>query len=163
MQQWFSKLDSLKKVQVHCYLQPRTVPAETTIHMFVGASKEAFGAVSYARNAQPRFIASKTKVAPLATMIILRLELYAAVMKDCSMRNLYLLMFNIPLFSLVDIGSQSLLLNNTMSLEIMLLEPITHSLTCLPATESCLHKKKLQEGKTSAMNARMEKEKLPCK
>ena len=50
------------------------------------ASKDAFGAVSYVRNArldggvETRFIASKTKVAPLATMGIPRLELSTAVM-----------------------------------------------------------------------------------
>ena len=86
VQQWFSELDDLKKVQVHRCLQPRTSPAETTIHTFVDASKDAFGAVSYVRNArldgvvENRFIASKTKVAPLATMSIPRLELSAAVM-----------------------------------------------------------------------------------
>ena len=86
VQQWFSEVDDLKKVQVQRCLQPRTGPAETTIHTFVDASKDAFGAVSYVRNArqdevvETRFIASKTKVAPLATMSIPRLELSAAVM-----------------------------------------------------------------------------------
>ena len=86
VQQWFSELDDLKKVQAHRCLQPRAGPAETTIHTFVDASKDAFGAVSYVRNArldgvvETRFIASKTKVAPLATMSIPRLELSAAVM-----------------------------------------------------------------------------------
>ena len=86
VQQWFSELDDLKKVQVHRCLQPRTGLAETTIHTFVDASKDAFGAVSFVRNAwldgvvETRFIASKTKVAPLATKGILRLELSAAVM-----------------------------------------------------------------------------------
>jgi len=49
VQQWFSELDDLKKVQVHHCLQPRTGPAETTIHTFVDASKDAFGAVSYVK------------------------------------------------------------------------------------------------------------------
>ena len=87
VQQWFSELDDLNKVQVHRCLQPRTGPAETTIQTFVDASKDdAFGAVSYIRNArldgvvETRFIASKTKVAPLAAMSIPRLELSAAVM-----------------------------------------------------------------------------------
>ena len=86
VQQWFSEVDDLKKVQVQRCLQPRTGPAETTIHTFVDASKDAFGAVSYVRNArqdgvvETRVIASKTKVAPLATMSIPRLELSAAVM-----------------------------------------------------------------------------------
>ena len=86
VQQWFSELDDLKKVQVHRCLQPRIGPAETTIHTFVDASKDTFGAVSYVRNAwldgglETRFIASETKVAPLATMNIPRLELSAAVM-----------------------------------------------------------------------------------
>ena len=86
VQQWFSALDDLKKVQVHRCLQPRTGPAETTIHTFVDVSKDAFGAVSYVRNArldggvETRFIASKTKVAPFATMSIPSLELSAAVM-----------------------------------------------------------------------------------
>ncbi|PFX16135.1 hypothetical protein AWC38_SpisGene19602 [Stylophora pistillata] len=86
VQQWFSELDHLKKVQVHRCLQPSTGPAETTIHTFIHTSKDAFGGVSYVRNTQldgvmeTRFIASKTKVAPLATMSIPRLELYVAVM-----------------------------------------------------------------------------------
>ena len=50
--QWFSELDDLKKVQVHRCLQPRTGPTETTIHTFVDASKDAFGAISYVRNAR---------------------------------------------------------------------------------------------------------------
>ena len=86
VQQWFSEVDDLKKVQVQRCLQPRTGPAETTIHTFVDASKDAFGVVFYVRNARQDgvvetwFIASKTKVAPLATMSIPRLELSAAVM-----------------------------------------------------------------------------------
>ena len=86
VQQWFSELEDLRNVQVHRCLQPRTGSAETTIHTFVDASKDAFGAVSYVRNVrhdgvvETRFIASKTKVAPLATMSIPRLELSAAVM-----------------------------------------------------------------------------------
>ena len=39
VQRWFSKLDDLKKVQVQRCLQPRAGPAETTIHIFVDASK----------------------------------------------------------------------------------------------------------------------------
>ena len=86
MQQWFSTLEDLRNVQVHHCLQPRTGSAETTIHSFVDASKDAFGAVSYVRNVrhdrvvETRFIASKTKIAPLATISIPRLELSAAVM-----------------------------------------------------------------------------------
>ena len=86
VQQWFSKLEDLRNLQVHRCLQPGTGSAETPIHTFVDASKDAFGAVSYVRNVrrdevvETRFIASKTKVAPLATMSIPRLELSAAVM-----------------------------------------------------------------------------------
>ena len=86
VQQCFSVLDDLKKIQVHRCLQPITGPAETTIHTFVDASKYAFAAVSYVRNTRldgvvkTRFIASKTKVLPLATMSIPRLEQSVAVM-----------------------------------------------------------------------------------
>ena len=86
VQQWLSELEDLRNVQVHCCLQPRTGTAEKTIHTFVDASKDAFGAVSYVRNArqdrvvETRFIGSKTKVAPLATISLPRLELSAAVM-----------------------------------------------------------------------------------
>ena len=86
VQQWLSELEDLRNVQVHRCLQPRTGTAEKTIHTFVDASKDAFGAVSYVRNArqdrvvETRFISSKTKVAPLATISLPRLELSAAVM-----------------------------------------------------------------------------------
>ena len=71
---------------MHCCLQPRIGPAETTIHTFVDHSKQAFGAVFYVSNArldgvvETLFIASKTKVAPLAKMSIPRFELSVAVM-----------------------------------------------------------------------------------
>ena len=86
VQQWFSELEDLRNVQVHHRLRPRTGSAVMTIHTLVDASKDAFGALSYGRNVphdgvvETRFIAFKTKVAPLATMNILRLELSVAVM-----------------------------------------------------------------------------------
>ena len=86
VQQWFSELENLRNVQVHRCVQPRTGPAKTTIHTFVDASRDAFGAVSYVRNVrhdevvETRVIASKTKDTLLPTMSIPRLELSTAVM-----------------------------------------------------------------------------------
>ena len=56
-----------------------------TLHAFVDASENAYGAVIYMRskyrerNVLLSFVASKTKVAPLQSLSIPRLELMAAV------------------------------------------------------------------------------------
>ena len=127
VQQWFSELDNLKKSTSASLSATRTGPAETTIHTFLGASKKAFGAVSYVRDAQPRFISlPKLRLVHWWGDEYTKIRTICGVMKDCSTQNFYLLMCNIPLFSFLDTGSRSLLLNNTMSLEIMQLKPITH-------------------------------------
>ena len=86
-----------------------------------------------------------------------RLDEDGIIRCDGRLRYIEFLPFDVRFPIILPRGSQSLLLNDTMSLEITWLEPITCQLTCLSATGSYLHEKKLENGKTSAMNARNEK------
>jgi len=87
IEQWFAELDGITQVQVQRCLRSKKDPSTMTVHTFVDASKDALGAVCYARSAcedgavETRLIASKTKVAPLATMSTPRLELSTAVIR----------------------------------------------------------------------------------
>ncbi|XP_075168827.1 uncharacterized protein LOC142240968 [Haematobia irritans] len=83
---WREDLQNLKVVSIpRCYFKTNT-PLQLELHVFVDASENAFGAVSYwrsisaDRNISVSFVAAKTKCAPLKVMAIPRLELQAAVM-----------------------------------------------------------------------------------
>lgn len=65
---------------------PEQVALSETLHTFVDASQDAYGAVIYSRvvyesgSVSTRLVAAKSKVAPLTTTSIPRLELLAAVL-----------------------------------------------------------------------------------
>ena len=81
---WFSELDELQKIKVPRGLQRRGVVRSTSLHTFVDASQSAYGGVVYVRTEYEDktvsvfIVASKTKVAPLQSVSIPRLELMAA-------------------------------------------------------------------------------------
>ena len=86
MMSWFAELPMLSKIRVPRCLQLREEVTSATLHAFVDASQNAYGAVIYMRsenrerNVLLSFVASKTKVAPLQSLSIPRLELTAAVL-----------------------------------------------------------------------------------
>lgn len=86
---WFNELNDLKQIEVQRCLRLTDKSNEildSSIHTFVDSSVEGFGAVSYMRNVyksglvSTRFIAAKSKVAPITSVSIPRLELMAAVL-----------------------------------------------------------------------------------
>ena len=85
---WFKELSELNQIRVPRSLQLQTegAPVDTSLHTFLDASQDAYGAVMYYRNAyQSEFmcsviVASKTRVAPLSAMSVPRLELMGAVL-----------------------------------------------------------------------------------
>ena len=84
---WFSELHELANIRVPRCLRSSsgTVPEVTRIHAFVDASEHAYGAVVYLEESfadgrvSRQLVASKMRVAPLASHSIPRLELMAAV------------------------------------------------------------------------------------
>ncbi|VDH93667.1 Hypothetical predicted protein [Mytilus galloprovincialis] len=85
--EWFRELDEL----CCCIKIPRCLQLNedivlTSLHTFSDASQEAYGSVIYARHEyksgmiSTRFIAAKSRVAPLTSVSIPRLELMAAVL-----------------------------------------------------------------------------------
>ena len=89
-EQWLSELPQLKEIEV-----PRCLKAaascddsvlETELHIFCDASENAFGAVAYLRTMTSEgaissaFVMSRTRLAPLKQLTIVRLELQAAVL-----------------------------------------------------------------------------------
>ena len=85
MMSWFAELSMLSKIRVPRCLQLRGATS-TTLHVFVDASQNAYGAVVYMRSeyigrkVSLSFVTSKTKVAPLQSLSIPRLELMAAIL-----------------------------------------------------------------------------------
>ena len=81
---WLSELISLSQIKVPRSLQIQKEVQTVSLHTFVDASQDAYGAVAYLRvlyldgDVTVRFIASKTKVSPLQTISIPRLELMGA-------------------------------------------------------------------------------------
>ncbi len=79
------ELESLNTVRIpRCYFDQALHPIETQLHAFSDASNKAYAAVIYTRTTyengkvQVRFVASKTRVAPVKTQTIPRLELLGA-------------------------------------------------------------------------------------
>ena len=86
-EQWLRELRWLKAVAVPRCIRPVDWEAVASqFHVFCDASEAAFGAVIYLRTSQPNgehhcsLVMSKTRVAPLKKMSIVRLELQAAVL-----------------------------------------------------------------------------------
>ena len=83
--EWFLELEDLKEIKVPRSLRDRKVEKSSSVHTFVDASNDAYGAVSYLRCEYDQgcygvsIIASKTKVAALKPMSTPRLELMAAI------------------------------------------------------------------------------------
>ena len=83
--QWFNELLSLPSLHIPRCLKARAAVEEVTLHTFVDASQEAYGAACYTRHlynngtVSCRLVASKTRVALLQAVSIPRLELMAAV------------------------------------------------------------------------------------
>ena len=84
-QEWFCELEELPTIKVPRCLRfdPEVVLSET-LHTFVDASQDAYGAIVYLKviyqsgSASSRLVAAKTRIAPLAATSIPRLELMAA-------------------------------------------------------------------------------------
>ncbi|XP_065192504.1 uncharacterized protein LOC135823588 [Sycon ciliatum] len=87
VRQWFEELPLLASVAIPRCLQPPDQPVASNVqcHIFADASEKAYGAVAYYRvqgsteEVTSRLIAAKSRVAPLSTTSIPRLELQAAV------------------------------------------------------------------------------------
>lgn len=83
--QWFQKLAVLPSLQIPRCLRTPCVVRDVTLHTFVDASQEAYGAVCYTRHVYEDgsvsccLVASRSRVAPLQAVSIPRLELMAAV------------------------------------------------------------------------------------
>lgn len=78
---WLVEVDKLGEIEVERSLKVRE---NTALHIFVDASTMAYGAVSYAfsdssSRIHQRMIAAKSKVAPLKSISVPRLELMAAI------------------------------------------------------------------------------------
>ena len=81
---WFSELDQLQNIKIPRCLQQKNAPMKINLHTFVDASLGAYGAVVYVRveykdkTVSVRLVAAKTKVAPLQSVGIPRMELMGA-------------------------------------------------------------------------------------
>ena len=86
--EWFCELEELQTIKVPRCLRfgPEEVVLSQTLHTFVDASQDAYGAVVYLKvmygsgSVSSRLVAAKTRVAPLAATSIPRLELMAAIL-----------------------------------------------------------------------------------
>lgn len=83
---WRQELENVSHVHVPRFYFGNGLPDVLELHVFVDASEDAFGAVSYWRyiTADEKigvsFVSAKSKCAPMKTMTIPRLELQAAVL-----------------------------------------------------------------------------------
>lgn len=82
---WFEELPALKNIQIPRCLRATAPVREATLHTFVDASQEAYGTASYSRHLHEDgtvsccLVASTSRVAPLQTVSIPRLELMTQV------------------------------------------------------------------------------------
>ncbi|XP_068720412.1 uncharacterized protein [Montipora capricornis] len=83
--QWFDELAVLPSLHIPRCLRTPCVVRDVTLHTFVDASQEAYGAICYTRHVYEDgsvsccLVASRSRVAPLKAVSIPRLELMAAV------------------------------------------------------------------------------------
>ena len=81
---WFGELEELQRIKVPRSLQRRDAVKSTSLHTFVDASQSAYGGVVYVRTeyndqtVSVNLAAAKTKVTPLQSVSIPRLELMRA-------------------------------------------------------------------------------------
>ena len=84
--QWFNDIPSLTTVRFPRCLSPRSDVEKRELHVFADASQEAYGAVVYSVNTYSNgevssiLIASKSRVAPVKSVSIPRMELLAVVL-----------------------------------------------------------------------------------
>ena len=84
MNSWFSELNQLQNIRIPRSLQQKKEAVKINLHTFVDASQGAYGAAVYVRieyqdqTVSLNLIAAKTKVAPLQSISIPRLELIGA-------------------------------------------------------------------------------------
>ena len=93
--QWMSGLEEMATIRIpRCVLPP--TPARQQLHHFADASEKAYGVVSYLRNEDQEgrihsnIVMAKSRLAPLKTLTIPRLELQAATLatrQDALMRR----------------------------------------------------------------------------
>ena len=83
---FLSDITQLERIRVpRCYFNTSTNPTNKQLHSFSDALKKAFAAVTYLQSTYPdghvetRLVAAKTRVAPIETQAIPRLELLVAV------------------------------------------------------------------------------------
>ena len=83
---WFQELTVLTQLKIpRCLLEKGKAVDTVTLHTFVDASENAYGAVTYARysyqdgSISTNIVAAKTRVAPIKALSIPRLELMGAV------------------------------------------------------------------------------------
>lgn len=83
---WLAEFQDLSNIEVPRSFGFDSSVQSTTLHTFVDASQEAYGAVVYVRNVhkdgeiRTHLVTAKTRVAPLTAISIPRLELMAAVL-----------------------------------------------------------------------------------
>ena len=82
---WFAELPDLQSIRVPRCLAAHPDQLLQLLHVFVDASTVAYGAVAYARTTDQdgivacRLVAAKSRVAPVQTVSVPRLELLAAI------------------------------------------------------------------------------------
>ncbi len=82
---WMAEMDNIKYLPIPRFMFPNRKNKKVSVHGFSDASEKAYGAVIYmcyedaAGLFETTFVISKTRVAPLKTQTIARLELMAAV------------------------------------------------------------------------------------
>lgn len=82
---WYSCLHLLQNLTISRSFKPHQRISNAQLHLFCDASEKGFGAVADLRSESPAgvhagFVAARTRIAPLKTLSIPRLELQAAVM-----------------------------------------------------------------------------------
>ena len=83
--QWFDELTELPSLRIPRCLRAKSEVRSMTLHTFVDASQEAYGAATYIRHLYEDgtvtccLVASKSRVVPLQAVSIPRLELMAAI------------------------------------------------------------------------------------
>jgi hypothetical protein len=84
--EWRDLLPAVREIRISRCVVTKDEPKAMQLHVFCDASEKAFGAVVYVRmvdvtgNTSTRFLTAKSKVAPVQSVSIARLELCAALL-----------------------------------------------------------------------------------